>query len=447
MSKLRGKGFLGLLIVLSICGLWIGSYGVVNSLRHESRASSMWGWDTSFYYFWLRSVALDQDVDFSNDIQLADTIPDDQKRFADSGLSRTENGLVPNKYPIGWAVFHAPWFALGHGTSLLLDKAGFEVRTDGYGKVYERFLYFGSLVYAVLGCWMTYLLMRRFFEWEVSLIGLLVAWLSGLLIYYQLSQYAMAHGLTYLCLVSCFYWSLAIREMPPLKRNWLMLGVSVGMLLITRYQAGVYLLFPFLIAVVEILTRRTTIRATGVCVLAIVGIVFFQLLAWKLLYGSWLVYSYSGEGFRWSDPEFGKTLFDPYHGLFYWHPIFLVGLVGLVGFVVWRRDWLAWAMPISVLAMTYVNAAWETWWFGASFGGRAYEGVTLFVCLGLGWLLWSSELWNSFLRWSLRGVLLLLVVWNLGVLDVCVRNWQTGISLEAPVTYGEFWQAIRDLWF
>ncbi|MDQ8180914.1 hypothetical protein [Pelagicoccus sp. SDUM812005] len=447
MNRLRGRGLLVVFMALAVAGSWVGIRGVVHSLEHESHASSLWGWDTSFYYYWLRSAALDQDVDFENDIQLSDTIPDGQKRFARVNLPRTEQGLIPNKYPVGWALFHAPWFAMGHGTSLLLEKAGAEVRTDGFGKVYERFLYAGSLFYAALGLWLTHLVLRRFFEWEVSILGLLSAWLAGCLIYYQLNQYAMAHSLTYLCLVSCFYWALAIREMPPLKRNWLMLGVSVGMLLITRYQAGVYLLFPFLIAVVEILTRRTTVRAVCVCVAAMAAVVSLQLLAWKLLYGSWLVYSYSGEGFLWGAPKVWKSLFDPFHGLIYWHPVFAVGLVGLLGFVASRRDWVAWAMPLSVAGMVYVNAAWETWWFGAAFGGRAYEGVTLFVCLGVCWLLKVMEKANVALRWGLNAVLLLLAVWNVGVLDVCVRGWKTGISLEAPVRYGEFWQAIVELWF
>ena len=127
MGKLQGKGFLGLLIVLAVCGLWVGCFGVLNSLKHEGRASSMWGWDTSFYYFWLRSVVLDGDVDFENDIQLADTIPTGQKRFARVELPRTKKDLIPNKYPVGWAVFHLPWFGLGHGSSLLLEKAGVEV--------------------------------------------------------------------------------------------------------------------------------------------------------------------------------------------------------------------------------------------------------------------------------------------------------------------------------
>jgi hypothetical protein len=97
--------------------------------------------------------------------------------------------------------------------------------------------------------------------------------------------------------------------------------------------------------------------------------------------------------------------------------------------------------------MVYVNAAWETWWFGAAFGGRAYEGVTLFVTLGICWLLQVTNRGPAVAKWAFRSVLGLMVIWNLGVLDVCVRNWQSGISLEEPVTYGQFWRAMLELWF
>lgn len=447
MEFIKRTWFLLLLIALTLYGAWAGSGAVFHSLKDEKPASSLYGWDTSFYYFWLRSLALDGDVDFENDIHLSDTMPGQQKRFALQGLARTPTGKVANKYPVGWALFHAPWFGLGHGTSLMLEKFEIDVRTDGYGKVYERFVYAGSVVYALLGLWLTYLLLRRFFEWELSLLGLLAVWSSGFLIYYQLNQYAMSHNLTYLCVVSSFYWSLAIREMPPLKRNWFMLGLSVGLLLITRYQGGVYLIFPFMVCAVEVFSRRATLKAAAVCLATIVVIVSIQLFAWKSLYGSWLVYSYQGEGFLWKEPAVWQSLFDPFHGLMYWHPVFLLGFVGLIGFSVWRKDWLGWFIPLSFVAMVYVNSAWETWWFGASFGGRAYEGASLFVCFGVGWLIWISQRSGVFATWGLRIVLLCLVVWNIGVLEVSVFNWKTGLSMEEPLRYSDFWEAMRHYYF
>lgn len=425
----------------------MGSGGVRSNLSSGSHASSLYGWDTSFYYFWLRSPVLDGDVDFSNDIEICDTLPDVQKQWAFEHLNRSESGLISNKYPVGWAIFQLPWFLGGHATAMILEKSGVDVRTDGFGKVYESFVYIGSLFYASLSLWLTYRLLRRFFEWQPSGEGLFVACLSGFLIYYQLNQYAMAHSVTYLCVVSAFYWTLAIREMPPLKRNWAMLGVSVGMLLLTRPQAGLYLLYPFAVAVVEIVARRATLRAASVCTVIIVAIASIQLLAWKWLYGTWLIYTYEGEGFLWRKPAIVETLFDPFHGLFYWHPAFLIGILGMLGFVVTQRNRLMWWIPVSFLAIVYLNAAWETWWYGAAFGGRAYEGATFYVCLGVAWLLAQAEAMGPKWANSLKVLLLLLVIWNVGLLEVSIYNWQSGLSMEEPITWGRFWEAIRLRWF
>jgi len=447
MDAFRKFWFPVVFAILAIYAVWLGSAAVRSSFSSVEKPSSIYGWDTSFYNFWLRSLAFDQDVDFSNEIELCDTLPGQQKRFALNGLPRTDTGLVPNKYPIGWAVFHLPWYIVGHGVAKGLELAGFEVRTDGFGKVYELFLYTGSVFYAVLSLWLTYLLMRRFFGKRYAATALWVVMVCGFLVYYQFGQYAMAHNLTYLCVVSVCYWAFAIREMPPLASNWVMLGLSTGLLLITRYQAGVYLVFPFILVVIEILRRRTGVKAVVYGTLVLLGIVALQLAAWKVLYGSWIVYSYQGEGFRWGEPEIWKSLADPFHGLFYWHPIFLLGLAGLLGFLVQLRQPVFFLILASVAAVVYVNSAWETWWFGAAFGGRAYEGITLFVCFGIAWILEKTDKAGFGIGIGVKLVLLALGIWSLGVLEVCVFNWRSGISLEEPVTHAEFWNAIKILRF
>ncbi|MBK1878214.1 glycosyltransferase family 39 protein [Pelagicoccus mobilis] len=446
MDSFRKYWFSIVFALLAGYAIWLSSAPVRSSFSSVEKPSSIYGWDTSFYNFWLRSLVFDQDVDFSNEIELCDTLPGPQKRFALYSLPRTENDLVPNKYPIGWAVFHAPWYLVGHGVAMSLDAMGVEVRTDGFGKVYEVFVYAGSVSYAFLSLWLTYLLLRRYFGKNSSATALWVVTVCGFLVYYQFGQYAMAHNLTYLCVVSVFYWSLAVREMPPLVSNWVMLGLSTGLLLITRYQAGVYLFFPFAVVLVDVLKGRTGVKAVAYGTVVLLGVVALQLVAWKALYGSWLVYSYQGEGFNWESPAVWKSLFDPFHGLVYWHPIFLLGGVGLFGFLLQQKQPMGLLVLLSVAAVVYVNSAWETWWFGASFGGRAYEGVTLFVCFGIAWLLEKTDGVGFGVEIGLRLFFAALAVWSLGVLEVCVLNWRSGISLEEPVTHADFWEAIKVVW-
>ncbi len=435
-----------LLALLASLAVFAGSRLTVREIANPEASSTLFGWDTAFYHMWLRSTLMDGDVDFENDIQICDTLTEEDRGLALQGIPRTATGMVPNKYPIGWAAFHAPWFALGHGTALGADALGFEVRTDGFGSVYEAWLYFGSVFYAGVSLWLTWLLLRRFFGERIAWESLVLVWASSFLVFYQLRQYGMAHGLTYLCMVSAYFWSFAIRDFPPLGRNWALLGLSVGMLMVTRYQAGVYLLFPAAVALCELLTRRAGFRQAFCCVAAMAVPIALQLAAWKLLFGSWLVYTYQGEGFNWESPEWYRSLFDANHGLFYWHPVFLVGLLSCLVFIFSGRERLSWVWLLS-MGLTYaVNAAWHCWWFGFSFGNRAYEGVTFFVFLGVGSLLAALEAapWGRVPKLLLYGVLGAFAFWNIGVLEVIQYPWATEISLEGAESYGDLAHAIWD---
>lgn len=411
--------------------------------------SSLYGWDSSFYYFWLRSVVLDGDIDFENEVLLCDSLPEEDRDLAINGLGRTDTGLVRNQYPVGWAVFYLPWFALGHGAALLGDALGAEVRTDGFGKVYESALLFGSGVFAAASLWFTLQLLLRFFDKEIAWASLVLVWASSFLIFYQLRQYGMAHGLAYLCVSSAFYWAFAIRDTPTLRRGWVMLGASVGLLAITRSQAVLYLIFPALV-VLEVLWRRRAQGALGaLCLLVVAFPVALQLFAWKKLYGTWLVYTYQGAEFNWSNPEWYRALFDANHGLFYWHPIFVIGLVGLIVFSFSTRVSWAWSWFVTIGLVYVVNASWSCWWFGYSFGSRAYEGVTLFAFLGVGALLQEGRSLTGFrfFKPCLYVALCGLSLWNIGILGAVQYPWITGISLEGAESYRDLALAIVDMWF
>jgi len=443
---LRRHWFAVALSLAAVYASLLVSGAVRQNLFEADRASTLHGWDSSFYYFWLRSLLLDGDVDFSNDAALTPTLSEAGRAMALEQSNRTDSGLVRNKYPLGWALFHAPFFLAAHGASLTLAELGADLRVDGYGRVYELFIYCGSLLYAALAMWFSFRLLRRFFGGLVSLEALLVFWLSGFLIYYQLHQHGMAHGLAYLCLVCAFHWTFEIEQAPLSRRSWFFLGLFAGLLLITRPQATLCLLFPFASALRSVCLKGSGAVALRYGVPAFAALLLAQLLAWRLLYAEWTLYTYSGEGFSWDKPQIAASLFSPFHGLVYWHPIFGIGALGLIGFAAAAKDRLIWLMFASIAGTVYLNASWHSWWFGAAFGGRAYEGISLFAVLGLAWLAQRAADFGPMALGGLRLVLLALAAWNLGILEVCVYDWQTGIDMELPVTYERFWQAIRERW-
>ena len=67
------------------------------------------GIDSNYYFFWLQSVVIDHDLDFTNQIINSPTlIPEDKRTELSEPLSPA--GRRGNKFPIGWSITSAPWF-------------------------------------------------------------------------------------------------------------------------------------------------------------------------------------------------------------------------------------------------------------------------------------------------------------------------------------------------
>ncbi|NJK90689.1 MAG: hypothetical protein HC904_01960 [Blastochloris sp.] len=107
---------------------------------------------------------------------------------------------------------------------------------------------------------------------------------------------------------------------------------------------------------------------------------FPQLLGWKIVYGEWFLYSYDGEGFQWWQPKLWEVLFSPYHGLFYWSPGLVLGCVGFLAWAWKEKGWVGWVGLLIMLGMIWVNASWECWWFGHSYGAGPLRVVCFSSC-------------------------------------------------------------------
>jgi hypothetical protein len=149
-------------------------------------------------------------------------------------------------------------------------------------------------------------------------------------------------------------------------------------------------------------------------------------------------YRVEGESFEWIKPEILRSLFDPWHGLFYWHPYLLVGVAGMFLWAWKSRDEsMAWVS--AFVAILYVNSAWWCWWFASSFGNRGYDAALLPVMAGAGWLLQRSHGWTRVTLWMSAFAFGL---WNLYL----VLLYRSGaISRNEPVTWREMIEAAHRL--
>jgi len=232
--------------------------------------------------------------------------------------------------------------------------------------------------------------------------------------------------------LAVFWFAQRVADGDVRPRVWAALGFCSALLVVTRNVAVVYLLIPAVLAGPGL----RSVKSAGWLVVGAAGPVAVQLVAWRILFGSWLVYSYGGERFDFAHPHLAAVLFSPRHGWFYWHPLLLAGIAA---FAVWawrRRDGRAGLASLG--AIIGLNAAWPMWWLGSSFGNRGFEAATFFAMLGLAALLRGAPSGSWSRRLVTAGVGLA-ITWNLllGGLFLTQR-----ISRGEAVTYADAGRAL-----
>ena len=437
-------------------------YLQVRGLARQPMRSAIAGWDNSFYFYWLRSPLWGGELDFSDDLRDCPTLQPALREIAQAD-PRTELGLMRNKYGVGWAVATAPSYVLAdafvHAWRIFAPASA--PREDGVGPAYQAGIFVGQLGLVIASLVLATFILRHWFPSDVAALAVLTTWLGSFLFYYQTVELSTAHNVVFFALTACYASALWFAGEPERLWPWILCGLSGGLLVITRYQTAVYLLYPVVLAILtkpgrvnphKIFVKRAPAAKrlpgwpdwwtrTGLATACFAGVVFIQLYAWKSVYGRWLVDSYEGEGFQFASPWLQEVLFSPFHGLFYWSPALALGAGGFILWLAvgkaarWRRPEICWL--VSLAATSYLNAAWSVWWFGASFGSRAFEGCVLFFMAGTACLLYT--LGRSRWRYVLLGVVGALIVGNLTLALAFRKSW---IPAEAPVTHAEMWDGV-----
>jgi hypothetical protein len=352
--------------------------------------------DGRWYYVYLPSLVVDGDLDFSNQIRehwYTDWHPPlDQV----GTIWHTETGLLKNKFPIGPALTLAPSFLTAHLLALLLHAltgASWCV-PDGYTVPYQVINLLFMLGLTAWSMRLTDELLTEEFGANPALVAaaVILYWLGTPMLYYSFREPYMSHVVGAFWVTTSIYlcWRLqrTVTEAGRLSLVRLtLLAFTTSMALICR-PTNVFLLPFHLWLLAGILRSGLGLRFLLSLPVALLGLVPFgvQLLIWRGLYGRWFHYAYEQEGFRWTHPAGWQTLFSSRHGLFFWSPLLLASLAGLLWF---RRQGkqgrttLLVCFATSFLMLWYFNSAWWCWYFGDAFGGRAFLELGSLFVIGL----------------------------------------------------------------
>jgi hypothetical protein len=413
--------------------------------RGSTREPFVQGADDTFYWLWLRSAVVDGDWDFANDLRMTPFIEEHARSIALS-LPPTATGKVHNKFAIGWAVVNAPLYWIAHRIAPYTPWPA-----DGFSPPYQLAIWLQQMAYGLLGAWLAIDLMSRWMPRQTALLAMLMTWVTSPMLYYQSARVTMVHHTLWVLAVLCVWlahrFADAMREGQPAPRRLLLVAAaafSAGLMVSCRPSAITYLPWPIATILAAWFRHGTkdlrflTAMSGIACLAALTGL-FPQLLAWKSLHGSWLYYSYHGEGFNWFHPRWAASLISDHHGLFNWHPMLAIGLGSLLLASLPGRFPRSWVL--TLLGISWMNAAWHMVHFGSAFGGRAYEWLSFFSMLGLGLLLEKSRR-LPVLKNSLLVLYTAFALWNILLLYTFMRGY---IPREDPVSWQQRAQAILSL--
>ena len=397
------------------------------------------------YFATLRSIYFDRDLHYEN--EYAYFISRDP--VAHAGLRPFMEEVTPTGYrlndgPIGTALFWLPFYATADLGVVVARALGATVVRDGYSWPYVWAVCVGSLVWGMAGLLLIFRLCRAYAGRKASTWGVLGIWFASPVVFYLYITPAMSHAASLFAVVF-FLWLWHEGRRNRGARQWVVLGVSAGLMILVRELNWLFLLVPLVDEALEILR---VVRGDPAMTTAVVGqlrrrwggyasfaaalaiVITPQFYVYQTLNGTFGPTPFVVEKFSLVPRHVGDVLFSGFHGLFSWHPVTLLGMLGLG--VLWRREpQLAGLLALIFLAQVLVIGAYDTWWGGASFGARRFINCSPIFALGIAAAV--DPLRGRALQLTGAG-LLCLVLWNGGL----AVQYSVGlIPRDAPVGMGQ----------
>ena len=391
----------------------------------------------AFYYFaYLRSIAFDGDVEFTNDYQLLGLT---DKAYL--WQPPTATGYAHSAWTIGPAIAWAPFFGGAHLAAMRQASLGLPVATDGTSYPYRQAVCIAGLFYALLGTWFSIRAARQFYSGAIAATAAALVAGGSFILWYALAEPTMTHAPT-MAVVAAFVWYWTATMGRRSLIHWIGLGALAGFAGLVRWQSVIFALLPAIEALVALWRAgrgrdAAALRATligGVAFMLAATVAFIpQMLAWKAIYGHYLAVSPVGPQIYWAHPRLVDVLFASQNGLFATSPILYVAAIGLVLFAR-RRPAVGIPALVAVAVMIYFNASIQDWWGSAGYGGRRFDGTLPLFVIG------AAAAMDGLARVlarrpQLAGAALFSVaaIWNVTLL-AGVRAGQ--IPLGAPLSFG-----------
>jgi hypothetical protein len=342
----------------------------------------------------------------------------------------------------GLTLLYSPTFLISH---LVAKMVGYD--TDGYSLPYYIGLQFNLIIYLLIGLIFLRKVLLRFFSESVTAITLLVLFFGTNLYYYSTYESPMPHAYEFSLAAVFMYYTIRWHESPNFK-NTILTGLLLGIITLIRPTNIVVLLFFMLWGVTTLKDagKRIKIFIQKWYLVLIMVFIFLliwspQFLYWKYISGHYLFYSYDTTShFDFLSPHIIKGLFSYRKGWLLYTPVMAFSLAGILLLI---RKYKGLAIPVGVYTLVniYIVLSWFCWWYGGSFGLRAFIDSYAVLSLPLGtFLAWTLKQ-RAAIRYGFLAVFSLLVVLNL----FQTSQYRNGAIHYANMTKKAYWETFGKL--
>jgi hypothetical protein len=398
------------------------------------------------YFSYLRSLWFDHDVSFENeyryfyDHNIAQT-----PAFYDTFLVRTEaaTGRRINYATMGCAMLWSPFYGVGDLAARAMRAAGSSIAVDGYSRPYVSAVAYGSAFYGWAAVVLAVIAARRLVGERAVSSGIIV-WIGTPLLFYSYIAPPFSHA------CSAFAVALFVTVWLRVRRDWsprgaALLGLAAALMAMVREQDIFFALAVVVDFAVTAVRRHSAAAVSRHVRAALTGAAAFavgylpQLLAYTALNGSPRPSPLVARKMFWYAPHALQVLGDPQHGFFFWTPLAVLSVAGLIvmtfappGPASHRPDtvppsapaspsdtmrqvrWIAACLLLMIALQVYISGAVESWTVAGAFGQRRFVGCAILLVIGLAAL--RAQLQGRMSRSVLNVTIALCVWWNIALM-------------------------------